>query len=222
MQLIIGGVNCKLKSYFLASSQVDQVELASELVSSLSVFLLDVDEEDAVTPGAVLVHVWHTHTHTQILLLFQDSPNSLHTQMLDINIFSGFFYIIKCVLSSSSTCKRVLSHSTLCDGSLAAVRRPAEVKPTWESLTKGAQCVHSLVTATLLLFLPSSMVSMTSSGLHTNRSVHPCRHMKSQGWAVLAARPACSSPVLQSYQLWTSFQALSDKCLHMFNSKEEP
>lgn len=46
-----------MTSYFLATSQVDQVELAGKLVSSLSVFLLDIDEEDAVTPGAVLVHV---------------------------------------------------------------------------------------------------------------------------------------------------------------------
>lgn len=44
-------------AYFLTPSQIDEVELAGEFVSSLSVFLLDVDEEEAVAPGAVLVHV---------------------------------------------------------------------------------------------------------------------------------------------------------------------
>lgn len=55
-----------MKTYFLTAGQIDEVELASELVSGLSVFLLDVDEEEAVTPGTVLVHVWHAsvQTHT--------------------------------------------------------------------------------------------------------------------------------------------------------------
>lgn len=39
-------------------------------------------------------------------------------------------------------------------------------------------CMGLLVTATCLLDLPSSMVSITSSGLHTNRSVQPCRWRK--------------------------------------------
>lgn len=46
-----------LETYFLAPGQINEVELAGECMSSLSVFLLDVDEEDAVTPGTVLVHV---------------------------------------------------------------------------------------------------------------------------------------------------------------------
>lgn len=46
-----------MKTYFLTPSQIDEVQLAGELMSSLSVFLLYVDEEDAVTPGTVLVHV---------------------------------------------------------------------------------------------------------------------------------------------------------------------
>ena len=57
---------------------------------------------------------------------------------------------------------------------------------------------NSLVTATLLLFLPSSMVSMTSSGLHTKRSVQPCTHTRSQGWVVLAAPYACTGHTLIS------------------------
>lgn len=48
---------CGSETYFLTPGQVDEVELAGEFVSSLIVFLLDVDEEDAVTPGTVLVHV---------------------------------------------------------------------------------------------------------------------------------------------------------------------
>ena len=46
-----------LETYFLAPGQINEVELSSESMSSLSVFLLDVDEEEAVTPGTVLVHV---------------------------------------------------------------------------------------------------------------------------------------------------------------------
>lgn len=45
---------------------------------------------------------------------------------------------------------------------------------------------HSLVTATLRLFFPSSMASKTSSGLHTKRSVQPCgdtdSHKEAQGF----------------------------------------
>ena len=50
--------------YLLTASQIHQVELPAELLLRLRVFLLHVDEEDAVAPGAVLVHVWETHiTH---------------------------------------------------------------------------------------------------------------------------------------------------------------
>lgn len=76
------------------------------------------------------------------------------------------------------------STDTAADGSLAAVRRLSEVEPMRGSHTEGAQCMNSLVTATLRLFLPSSMASMTSLGLHTKRSVHPWGHMQSQGSAV--------------------------------------
>lgn len=48
---------CEVETYFLTPGQINQVELAGQFVSSLSVFLLDVNEEDAVTSGAVLVHV---------------------------------------------------------------------------------------------------------------------------------------------------------------------
>ena len=48
---------CEMETYFLTPGQINEVQLAGQLVSSLSVFLLDVNEEDAVTPGAVLVHV---------------------------------------------------------------------------------------------------------------------------------------------------------------------
>lgn len=57
------------------------------------------------------------------------------------------------------------------------------------SHTEGAQCLNSLVTATLRLFLPSSMASMTSLGLHTKRSVHPWGHRQSQGSAVFNSPP---------------------------------
>lgn len=43
--------------YLFATSQIDQVELSAELLLSLSVLLFDIYQEDAVTPGAVLVHV---------------------------------------------------------------------------------------------------------------------------------------------------------------------
>lgn len=60
---------------------------------------------------------------------------------------------------------------------VGAVRRLSEVEPMRSSSTKGSQCINSLVTATCLLFLPSSMASMTSSGLQTKRSVHPWGHI---------------------------------------------
>ena len=45
------------RSYFFTPSQIDKVQLSGKFLISLSVFLLDVDEKDAVTPGAVLIHV---------------------------------------------------------------------------------------------------------------------------------------------------------------------
>ena len=47
----------RVETYFFTPGQIDEVELSGEFLFSLRVFLLDVDEEDAVTPGAVLVHV---------------------------------------------------------------------------------------------------------------------------------------------------------------------
>lgn len=41
----------------------------------------------------------------------------------------------------------------------------------------------SLVTATCLLALPSSMTSMTSSGLDTKRSVQPWQEAHAVGWS---------------------------------------
>lgn len=46
-----------LASYLLATSQVNQVQLADQLLFCLHVFLLDVYQEDAVTAGTVLIHV---------------------------------------------------------------------------------------------------------------------------------------------------------------------
>lgn len=44
--------------HLLTASQIHQVEFAAELLLCLSVLLFDVYQEDAVTPGAVLVHVY--------------------------------------------------------------------------------------------------------------------------------------------------------------------
>lgn len=44
--------------YLFTASQIHQVEFAAELLLRLSVLLFDVYQEDAVTPGAVLVHVY--------------------------------------------------------------------------------------------------------------------------------------------------------------------
>lgn len=41
----------------LASGQIHKVQFPAELLLRLYVLLLDVDEEDAVTPRAVLIHV---------------------------------------------------------------------------------------------------------------------------------------------------------------------
>lgn len=79
--------------------------------------------------------------------------------------------------------------------SVAAVRRPTEAEPMRTSSSEGTQCANSLVTATCLLFLPSSMASITSSGLHTKRSVHPCGHKgTSQGSAVFSHCAATQRP----------------------------
>lgn len=69
------------------------------------------------------------------------------------------------------------------------------------SSTEGAQCGNSLVTATCLLFLPSSMASMTSSGLHTKRSVHPWGHMQSQENAVFDSPPPPQQAAFTGRQL---------------------
>lgn len=44
-------------THFFTPGQINEVELASEFLFSLSVFLLDVDKEDAVTSRTVFVHV---------------------------------------------------------------------------------------------------------------------------------------------------------------------
>ncbi len=48
---------CKMETHFLTPGQIDEVELAGKFMSGLRVFLLDVNEEDAMTPGTVLIHV---------------------------------------------------------------------------------------------------------------------------------------------------------------------
>lgn len=44
--------------HLLTTSQIHQVEFSTQLLLRLHVFLLDVDEEDAVAARAVLIHVW--------------------------------------------------------------------------------------------------------------------------------------------------------------------
>lgn len=48
--------------HLLAPGQIHQVKFPTELLLGLHVLLLDVDEEYAVAPGAVLIHIWHTTT----------------------------------------------------------------------------------------------------------------------------------------------------------------
>lgn len=43
--------------HLFAASQIHQVEFAAEFLLRLSVLLFDIDQENAVAPGAVLVHV---------------------------------------------------------------------------------------------------------------------------------------------------------------------
>ncbi len=45
------------KKDLLAASQIHQVELSTEFLLRLHVLLLDVDQEDAVTARAVLIHI---------------------------------------------------------------------------------------------------------------------------------------------------------------------
>lgn len=49
-------------AHLFATGQINQVEFPAQLLLRLGVLLLDVDQEDAVTPGAVLVHVWGGET----------------------------------------------------------------------------------------------------------------------------------------------------------------
>lgn len=44
--------------YLFTASQIHQVEFATEFLLRLSVLLFDVYQEDAVTPWAVLIHVY--------------------------------------------------------------------------------------------------------------------------------------------------------------------
>lgn len=44
-------------SHLLTTSQIHQVEFSTQLLLSLHVLLLDVDQEDAVAPRTVLIHV---------------------------------------------------------------------------------------------------------------------------------------------------------------------
>lgn len=46
-----------LISDLLAAGQIDQVELSRKFLLSLDIFLLDVDQEDAVAAGAVFIHI---------------------------------------------------------------------------------------------------------------------------------------------------------------------
>lgn len=47
-----------MKSYLLTTSQVHQIEFPTQLLLRLRMLLLDVDQEDAVTARAVLIHVY--------------------------------------------------------------------------------------------------------------------------------------------------------------------
>lgn len=44
-------------SYLLTTSEVDQVQLPTQLLLCLHVFLFDAYQEDAVAAGTVLIHV---------------------------------------------------------------------------------------------------------------------------------------------------------------------
>ena len=58
------------------TSQVDQVELSRQLLLVLEVLLLHVDQEDRVTAGAVLIHVWKPFKNTHNSCLFRkELPN---------------------------------------------------------------------------------------------------------------------------------------------------
>lgn len=119
---------------------------------------------------------------------WEDIPNT--KLILDSYRLSHGFRIRHTSLFLSGYVCGLHTQSVLADESLAAVRRLSEVEPMRGSSLKGAQCVNSLVTATCLLLLPSSMASMTSSGWLTKRSVHPWRHMQSQGDAVFSSPAA--------------------------------
>ena len=52
-----GHLNEPPRAYLLWTCQVDQVKLSTELLLGFNVLLLDIDQEDTVTSGRVLIHV---------------------------------------------------------------------------------------------------------------------------------------------------------------------
>ena len=77
-------------AYLLAASQIHQVELPTQLLLRLHVLLLDVDQEDAVAPGAVLVHVCAATTR---FTGFQQGFNRVLIVLLYMYVCVGFFSI---------------------------------------------------------------------------------------------------------------------------------
>lgn len=105
-------IACSDSMYLFTASQIHQVEFAAELLLRLSVLLFDVYQEDAVTPGAVLVHVytkqmtpmWSKHVghqkkaKTLMLLFYEESGSKASRKHLTCNCYvSVRFAFINCV-----------------------------------------------------------------------------------------------------------------------------
>lgn len=73
-------------SYLLAAGQIHQVEFSTQFLFSLHVFLLDVDQEDAVTARAVLIHVC---TKTEATL-----QSGKEFKKCQLNVLIYIFFII--------------------------------------------------------------------------------------------------------------------------------
>lgn len=121
----------------------------------------------------ILLYFLHltSQKESQLVLVTDDCIPPQNTSLQDSSIMSS--HLLFCVCSFFAKAAAQLASRLLWAGRQSGDR---QAEPMRSSRTEGAQCRNSLVTATCLLLLPSSMASMTSSGLHTKRSVHPWGH----------------------------------------------
>lgn len=107
------------KIYLLTASQIDQIQLPTQFLLCLCVFLLHINQEDTVTPRAVLIHVWR-EKNTSCYLNCLDSVGAY------MQAIAYYCYITRNNVSFNSisvTAKSALLHAFQTGGSNSTGKR---------------------------------------------------------------------------------------------------